>query len=71
MPNKMASSGLMENVIFPKIILSTDEVEGRDVKQDYILNMGQLEFSHVPVKVWITDPDVHGLIDGPCGGGKG
>ena len=29
--------------------------------------MGQLEFANVPVKGWIIDADVHGLLDGPGG----
>ena len=28
--------------------------------------MGQLKLAYVPVKEWIIDPDVHGLLDGPC-----
>ena len=40
-------------------------MEGRGVKHDLILNVGQLEFDNVPVKGWIIDPDVHGLIYGP------
>ena len=28
--------------------------------------MGQLELANVPIKGWIIDPDVHGLLHGPC-----
>ena len=39
-------------------------MEGRVVKQDLIPNVGQLELANVPVKGWIIDPDVHGLLYG-------
>ena len=35
------------------------------MKHDLILNLGQLEFDNVPVKGWIIDPDVNGLIYAP------
>ena len=41
-------------------------LEVRGVKQDLTLYMGQLEISSVPVEGWIIDPDMHGLLDGPC-----
>ena len=42
-------------------------MEGRGVKQDLMPNVGQLEFANVPIKGWIIDPDIHGLLDGPNG----
>ena len=41
------------------------EMEGRDVLQDLIPNVGQLELVYLPLKRWIIDPDVCGLLDGP------
>ena len=29
--------------------------------------MGQLDFANVPIKRWMIDPDVHGLLEGPTG----
>ena len=40
--------------------------EVRVFEQDVIPCVGQLELHHVPVEIWIIDPDVHGLLDGPC-----
>ena len=39
---------------------------GRGIKQDSIPHVGQLEFANVPIEGWIIDPDVHGLLNGPC-----
>ena len=36
------------------------------VKQDLITYVGQLVLPNVLVKEWITDPDIHGLLDCPC-----
>ena len=41
------------------------EIDSRSVKQDPNQHMGQLIFSNVPAKGWITDLDVHGLLYGP------
>ena len=41
--------------------------EVRCIDQDLIPYVGQLEFTNVPIKGWIIDPDTHGLLDGPCG----
>ena len=41
------------------------EMEARGVLQDLIPNVGQLECAYVPIKEWITDADVHGLLGGP------
>ena len=39
---------------------------GKGVEQDLIPYVGQLELSSVPVKGWVIDPDVYGLLYGPC-----
>ena len=36
---------------------------GHSVKQDIILNVRQLEFTSIPLKGWLIDPDVHGFLD--------
>ena len=41
------------------------EMEGRDVLQDLISYVGQLELSCVPIKGRNIDPDVHDIHDGP------
>ena len=41
-------------------------MEGRGIKQDLIPYLGQLEFANDPIQGWIIDPDVYGLLDGPC-----
>ena len=44
------------------------KVEGGGIQQDLsIPYMGQLELDNVPIKVWIIDPDVHGLLYGSFG----
>ena len=40
-------------------------MKGKGVLQDLIPNVGQLELAYVPIKGWITDPDVHGFLNGP------
>ena len=40
------------------------EMEGRSVLWDFIPNVGQLELACIPIKRWIIDPNVHGLLDG-------
>ena len=40
-------------------------MEGRVVLQDIISDVRQLELAYVPVKGWIIDPEVHGILDGP------
>ena len=40
-------------------------MESRGVKQDLIPNVGQWEPADDPVKGWIIDPHVHGILDGP------
>ena len=62
MRNNMASSGLRENVILTQILLTMDS---RGVEQDLIPYLGWLELVNVPVKEWIIDHDVHGLLYGP------
>ena len=42
------------------------EIEARGVKWELIPSVGQLEFASFPVKGRIIDPNVHGLLDGPC-----
>ena len=42
------------------------EVEDRGAEQDCIPYVMQLEIANVPVKEWIIDPHVHGLLDGTC-----
>ena len=42
------------------------KMEARSVEQDLILCVRQLELPNVPVEGWTTEPDVHGLPDGPC-----
>ena len=41
------------------------EMEGRDAWQDLIPNVSKSEFTNVPIKGWIIDPDVYGLFGGP------
>ena len=40
------------------------DMEGRGVWQDLIPHVGQLEIANVPVKGWIIDHDVYGLLYG-------
>ena len=42
------------------------EAEVRGIEQDLIQNARQLELVNVPTQGWIIDPDVYGLLDGPC-----
>ena len=39
-------------------------MESKNVLQDIISDEGKLELAYVPIKGWIIDPDVHGLLDG-------
>ena len=41
------------------------KLEGRGVKQDLIPYVGQLKLANVPVKGWIIDPVLHGLLYSP------
>ena len=42
------------------------KVEGRGIMQDLSPCVGQLKVANIPVEGWIIDPDVHGLLNGPC-----
>ena len=44
-------------------------MEVRGVEQDFIPCVGQLVPANVSFEGWIIDPDVRGLLDGPCGVG--
>ena len=35
----------------------------RNVELDLIPYVGQLELPNVPVEEWITDPDIHSILD--------
>ena len=41
------------------------QMEGRDVLQDLIPDVGQLKLAYVPIKEWIIDPTVQGLLFSP------
>ena len=41
------------------------KLEDRVVEHSIIPNVGQLKLANVPVKGWIIDLDVHGLLCGP------
>ena len=40
-------------------------MECRGPLQDLITNVGQLELAYFPIKGWIIEHNVHGLLDGP------
>ena len=41
-------------------------MEDRGVEQDLIPYVGKLKLSNAHDKEWIIDPDLHGLLYGPC-----
>ena len=43
-------------------------MEGRDVLQNLIPDVGQLVFPQVPVEGWVIDMDEHGLLYSPGDG---
>ena len=42
------------------------QLEVRSVEQGLIPYVGQLEHPSVPVERWVIDPNIPGLLDGPC-----
>ena len=50
----------------PGVVEDLFKLEVRGVEQDLIPYVRQLKLSNNPIKVWIIDPDIHGLLDGPC-----
>ena len=40
-------------------------MKGRDFLQDFIPDVGQLEFAQVATEGWVINPYEHGLLEGP------